>query len=82
MRFANATNINRKSGGAKQTCPALPRLAVGRAVEGSAVPRTYFQGSAARDFRANFHGALFVPGVQKGDGLRLRQSLQGSGHRR
>jgi hypothetical protein len=24
----------------KPTCPALPRLAVGRAVEGSAVPRT------------------------------------------
>jgi hypothetical protein len=36
-----------------------------RAVEGSAVPRTYFRGSAARDFRANFHRALFVPGVQR-----------------
>src|SRR6267154_2227683 len=41
MNFANATNLNRKSGGAKPTCPALPRLAVGRAVEGSAVPRTF-----------------------------------------
>src|SRR6266702_3140516 len=40
MKFANATNLNRKSGGAKPTCPALPRLAVGRAVEGSAVQRT------------------------------------------
>jgi hypothetical protein len=24
MKFANATNLNRKSGGAKPTCPGLP----------------------------------------------------------
>jgi hypothetical protein len=28
---------------AKPTCPALPRLAVGLAVEGSAVPRTFLE---------------------------------------
>jgi hypothetical protein len=40
MRSVNATNFHRKSGGAKPTCPAAPRRAVGHAVEGSAVPRT------------------------------------------
>jgi hypothetical protein len=24
MKFANATNLNRKSGGAKPTCPGVP----------------------------------------------------------
>jgi hypothetical protein len=41
MRLPEAATLDRKSGEADLS--RLPRLAVGRAVEGSAVPRTYWK---------------------------------------
>jgi hypothetical protein len=57
MQLTEAATLDRKSGEADLS--RLPRLAVGRAVEGSAVPRT-FPGNVFRQSVAKWRDLLFA----------------------